>query len=205
MRFLLTAGKGKWFKGKHTASYLGLFLTFGLMGIWHGSERHYLLYGLYHAVLLCGYDWFARWNKQRKLWPDGPAWRVLNMFLTINAICFGLLIFSGRLTPPPPPPHEEVVETLTSDEIVGYVWERGKPNEPVGVDIVIDGSYIARLPAEELRPDLRARGYGDGRHGFRYTMPPWIHDGGSHIIEVKRADNGLTLLGSPRVVMCERR
>src|SRR5919198_1013190 len=36
MRFLLAAGKGKWFKGKHTASYLGLFLTFGLMGIWHG-------------------------------------------------------------------------------------------------------------------------------------------------------------------------
>ncbi len=99
MRFLLTAAKGKWFKGKHTANYLGLFLTFGLMGIWHGTESYYLIYGFYHAALLCGYDWFARWNKQSKFWPDGPIWRALNTVLTIHVVCFGLLIFSGRLSP----------------------------------------------------------------------------------------------------------
>jgi membrane protein involved in D-alanine export len=104
MRFLLTAGKAKWFKGKHTASYLGLFLTFGLMGIWHGTEAHYLIYGVYHAVLLCGYDAFARWNKKSKAWPDGPAWRVLNIVLTIHAVCFGLLIFSGHLNAHPSTP-----------------------------------------------------------------------------------------------------
>ena len=97
MRFLLTAAKGKWFKGKHTANYLGLFLTFGLMGVWHGTEWYYLLYGVYHAGLLCGYDWFARWNKTAKWWPDGPVWRALNVVLTIHVVCFGLLIFSGRL------------------------------------------------------------------------------------------------------------
>jgi membrane protein involved in D-alanine export len=97
MRFLLAAAKGKWFKGKHTASYLGLFLTFGLMGIWHGTQAHFIVYGLYHAAILSAYDWFARWNKQRKFWPDGPGWRVANIFLTLHAVCFGLLIFSGRL------------------------------------------------------------------------------------------------------------
>jgi membrane protein involved in D-alanine export len=97
MRFLLAAAKGKWFKGKHTASYIGLFLTFGLMGIWHGTQRHFIIYGFYHAALLSGYDWFARWNKQRKLWPDGPFWRAANILLTFHAVCFGLLIFSGRL------------------------------------------------------------------------------------------------------------
>ncbi|MES2572900.1 MAG: D-alanyl-lipoteichoic acid biosynthesis protein DltB, partial [Verrucomicrobiota bacterium] len=97
MRFLLAAARGKWFKGKHTASYFGLFLTFGLMGIWHGTQLHFILYGLYHAALLSGYDWFARWNKQRKLWPDGPVWRIVNMLLTFHAVCFGLLLFSGRL------------------------------------------------------------------------------------------------------------
>lgn len=102
MRFLLAAAKGKWFKGKHTSSYLGLFLTFGLMGVWHMTHRvelNYLIYGFYHAALLAGYDWFARWNKQRKLWPDTPAWRVANTIITIHAVCFGLLIFSGRLNP----------------------------------------------------------------------------------------------------------
>ncbi len=97
MRFLLTAAKGKWFKGKYTASYIGLFLTFGLMGLWHGSQLQYLIYGLYHATLPSGYDWFARWNKQHKLWGSGPALRALNIVLTVHAVCFGFLIFSGHL------------------------------------------------------------------------------------------------------------
>ena len=101
MRFLIAAGKGKWFKGKHTASYLGLWLTFGLMGVWHGIEGRYLIYGAYHATLLCGYDAFARWNKQTKCWPDKPAIRWLNIAITFHAVCFGLLIFSGKLTAHP--------------------------------------------------------------------------------------------------------
>jgi membrane protein involved in D-alanine export len=98
MRFLIAATKGKWFKGRHTASYLGLWLTFGLMGVWHGIQPHYLLYGAYHAALLCGYDAFARWNKQMKRWPDTRAWRIANIVITFHVICFGLLIFSGKLT-----------------------------------------------------------------------------------------------------------
>ena len=101
MRFLIAAAKGKWFKRRHTASYLGLWLTFGLMGIWHGIEPHFLLYGAYHAALLCGYDTFARWNKQMKRWPDTPAWRIANVVITFHVVCFGLLIFSGKLTQKP--------------------------------------------------------------------------------------------------------
>ena len=71
MRFLLAAAKGKWFKNKHTASYIGLFLTFGIMGVWHGTEWYYILYGIYHASLLCGYDSFARWNKTRNWFSGG--------------------------------------------------------------------------------------------------------------------------------------
>jgi membrane protein involved in D-alanine export len=106
MRFLIAATKGKWFKGRHTASYLGLWLTFGLMGVWHGIQPHYLLYGAYHAALLCGYDTFARWNKQMKRWPDTRAWRIANVVITFHVVCFGLLIFSGKLTqkPSPAPP-----------------------------------------------------------------------------------------------------
>jgi len=98
MRFLLAAAKGKWFKGKHTANYAGLFVTFGLMGVWHGLAWHYILYGLYHAGLLSGFDWFARWNKERKIWGDGMPWRVGSILLTFHAFAFGLLLFSGKLT-----------------------------------------------------------------------------------------------------------
>lgn len=97
MRFLLTAGKKKWFKGRHTASYLGLFLTFGLMGIWHGPHVYYILYGIYHAALLCGFDWFARWNKQRKIWGSTRGWHIAGVILTFHVVSFGLLLFSGHL------------------------------------------------------------------------------------------------------------
>lgn len=97
MRFLLAAMKGKWFKSKNTASYLGFFLSFGLMGLWHGTALHYIVYGLYQASLLSGYEFFSRWNKRRHWWGEGGLWRLASIFLTAHAVCFGFLIFSGRL------------------------------------------------------------------------------------------------------------
>ena len=41
-RFLIAATKGKWFKSKYLASYIGFFLMFGLMGLWHGTTPNYL-------------------------------------------------------------------------------------------------------------------------------------------------------------------
>jgi membrane protein involved in D-alanine export len=97
MRFVLAAGKGKWFQGRYTASHIGFLLSFGLMGLWHGIEPHYLVYGFYHAFLLIGYDVFARWNKQRQLWRQGLAWRVAGILVTFHIVAFGFLIFSGHL------------------------------------------------------------------------------------------------------------
>ncbi len=97
MRFVLAATKGKWFKGKYTASSLALLLNFVLIGMWHGLQPNYILYGLYHALLMIGYEWFSRWNKTRKVWGDGPVWRVAAVFITFNVVCFGFLIFSGHL------------------------------------------------------------------------------------------------------------
>jgi membrane protein involved in D-alanine export len=97
MRFVMAATKARWFKGRFTASHIGFFLSFGLMGLWHGIEPHYIIYGLYHACLLVGYDVFSRWNKERKLWGDGPLWRAAGVLVTVHAVCFGFLIFSGYL------------------------------------------------------------------------------------------------------------
>jgi membrane protein involved in D-alanine export len=104
MRFVMAATKGRWFKDRFLASYLGFFLGFGLMGLWHGTALHYLVYGLYHAALLVGHDLFVRWNKQRKLWGDGPLWRAAGVAVTFHLVCFGFLIFSGHLGPRPPAP-----------------------------------------------------------------------------------------------------
>ncbi|HEX7975273.1 MAG TPA: D-alanyl-lipoteichoic acid biosynthesis protein DltB, partial [Anaerolineales bacterium] len=66
-RFVFSALKGRWFKNPRTASYLGFFLSMGLMGVWHGLAARYIFYGLYHAILLVSHDWLSRWNKQKRL------------------------------------------------------------------------------------------------------------------------------------------
>ena len=101
MRFMLAAIKGKWFRSKYTAAYFANFLTFGLMGFWHGTAAHYLVYGLYHACLITGHDIFARWNRPQpdapaRFWGNSLAWQLAGVLLTIQAVCFGFLIFSGR-------------------------------------------------------------------------------------------------------------
>lgn len=96
MRFLMTATKQRWFRGKYTASYLGLLLTMETMGVWHGLAPQYLVYGIYHGILLVVVDVFSRWNKSHGL-LRGKFGEVLAAFLTFHAVCFGLLIFSGRL------------------------------------------------------------------------------------------------------------
>ena len=97
MRFVLAGTKGKWFRSRYTASYLGFFLSMGLMGLWHGTEAHYIAYGLYHAALLVLQDMLSRWNRAHHLWGAGLGWRIAGTVLTFNLVCFGFLVFSGRL------------------------------------------------------------------------------------------------------------
>lgn len=97
MRFVLAARKQGWIVDRHTASYAGFALSFGLMGLWHGTAAHYLLYGFYHAALMIGHEAFGRWNKRHRVWGEGPAWTVAGIAITFQAVCFGFLLFSGRL------------------------------------------------------------------------------------------------------------
>jgi membrane protein involved in D-alanine export len=98
MRFLLKAGKSKWFGGnRQIASYVGQFLTMGLMGAWHGLTPHYLVYGVYQAAMLVISDLIGRWNHQGRIIPNTGLAQAASIFATLNLFCFGLLIFSGHL------------------------------------------------------------------------------------------------------------
>lgn len=99
MRFLVAAMKGRWFRNEQIGSYAGFFLSFGLMGLWHGTALNYIAYGCYHACLLIGHDLFVRWNKKQHWVGAGPAWKAASIFVTANLVCFGFLIFSGRIGP----------------------------------------------------------------------------------------------------------
>ena len=97
MRFVLDSAKKKRFQNRYTASYVGYFLLFGIMGVWHGTQLRYILYGLYHAGLMISFDFLDRKNRTWKFWGTGPVWDLLAILVTLHFIMFGFLIFSGRL------------------------------------------------------------------------------------------------------------
>ncbi|WP_088186701.1 D-alanyl-lipoteichoic acid biosynthesis protein DltB [Desulfosporosinus sp. FKA] len=97
MRFVLDSAKKKRFNSRYTTSALGYLLLFLIMGIWHGIEWHYIVYGLYMAFLMIVFEYLERFNKEKHFWGNGKAWDMLARLITLQFTCFGLLIFSGRL------------------------------------------------------------------------------------------------------------
>ena len=96
-RFVMSALKGKWFKNPYTASYIGYVITMMTMGLWHGLELHYIVYGAYHGLLMCVNDILDNKVKGFKKLKRNPKWQPLFCIITIQLFSFGLLIFSGRL------------------------------------------------------------------------------------------------------------
>ncbi|EUJ32196.1 D-alanine esterification of lipoteichoic acid and wall teichoic acid [Listeria floridensis FSL S10-1187] len=95
MRLVFWLTKKKWFKSKFTIAYIAYFVNFFIMGIWHGLHWYYIVYGLYQALLIVGFDIFERINKKYKFYPKNKITYVIGMFITFNFVCFGFLIFSG--------------------------------------------------------------------------------------------------------------
>ena len=100
MRFVFFATKNKLLKNRYTISYIGAFLNFFIMGIWHiqgNAVAQYIIYGLYHAVLFILFDIFERKNKKYKFWPNNKFTHIVSIIFTFHFVCFGFLIFSGYL------------------------------------------------------------------------------------------------------------
>jgi len=96
MRFVFWMTKKKWIKSRNMTSNLGYLLLFLLMGFWHGLEIQYILYGLYHALLMIGYNTFEQFNKKHKWWPQTSFTRIVSIVITFHFVCFGFYIFSGH-------------------------------------------------------------------------------------------------------------
>ena len=185
MRFLLAAGRGKWFRSMHTAAILGYFLAFGLMGLWHGIEPHYIVYGLYQATLLSAFHIFSTWNKANRYWRDGVLSNALAVFITFHFVCFGLLIFSGRIGSSPLPHQVGKIERADCNEISGWVWDKSKPNAQFYIELWDGEQCSMAFSAHQFRLDLLDAGYGHSRHAFRIPTPPVFKDGHSHLMHLR--------------------
>ncbi|MBP0724338.1 D-alanyl-lipoteichoic acid biosynthesis protein DltB [Bacillus sp. RG28] len=97
MRMVFFLTKKKVIKNRQAISYIGYFTLFLLMGLWHGLQWNYIVYGLYQAIIMCSFDWFEQFNKKRKIWKNNKVTHVISVLITFHFICFGFLIFSGHL------------------------------------------------------------------------------------------------------------
>jgi hypothetical protein len=87
----------------------------------------------------------------------------------------------------------------TRERISGWVREVAF-DAPVGVEVLDNGVVLARVLANQMRPDLVEAGIGTGLHGFEIVIPGGLSPLMRHVIEVRREDGGSPLPGSPIVL-----
>ena len=84
-------------KNKLVIATIAFMINMFVMGVWHGLELNYIVYGLYHGVLLSACEIFQKKSKfykahKKAKWFIGVSW-----FITLHLVMFGFFIFSGRL------------------------------------------------------------------------------------------------------------
>jgi YD repeat-containing protein len=82
----------------------------------------------------------------------------------------------------------------------GWAWDQDQPNKPIMVALYSDGQLVATTLADQLRPDITSTTNDDGRHGFRFTIPDSLRDGGSHTLSVQVQGTNYTLGYSPKII-----
>ncbi|MDD3185143.1 MAG: D-alanyl-lipoteichoic acid biosynthesis protein DltB [Anaerostipes sp.] len=96
-RFIMLSMKKKWFPTRLFGASVGFIINMFVMGLWHGPSVHYILYGLYHGVLLALTEIYQKKSKFYKRNKKKKVYRFVSWFITFQLVMFGFLIFSGQL------------------------------------------------------------------------------------------------------------
>ena len=88
----MKAIKKKWFKTKLTGAAIGFIINMFVMGIWHGLSWNYIIYGLYHGVLLALLEIYQKKSKFYKRNKNKKLYKVISWFITFQLV---FVILSG--------------------------------------------------------------------------------------------------------------
>ena len=124
--------------------------------------------------------------------------------LTRCAIVVLVFLAAGgcrRSAKPAAPSHEGHLERVSNTEIVGWAWERAKPDAPVEVELLDDNVPIAVVKADGYRVDLAKAGLGNGKHKFRHAVPARLKDGKPHFITARIVGTKIALQNGPQVLL----
>lgn len=87
--------KFKTFSNAQTTAIASYLITMFTMGAWHGINASYILYGLYHGVIL-GVTECAQKTSFYKAQKSKKLFVVISTLLTFHLVMFGFFIFSGK-------------------------------------------------------------------------------------------------------------
>ena len=105
-RIVMRSMRHKWFKTRLTTAMVAYMLNMIFMGFWHGLSWSYIIYGVYHGVLMAGFEWYQKKSKFYKKYKQKTAYKVVSWFVTMHLVMIGLLIFSEK-------PYEFIIKLLT--------------------------------------------------------------------------------------------
>lgn len=93
---------------------------------------------------------------------------------------------------------EGYLDAVSREQIRGWAWNPATPDTPVAIQILDNGKLIATTVANGLRPDVELSGRAL-RCGFDVILPVGLSPFSRHVIEVRRASDGM-LLSHPHVL-----
>ena len=79
-------------------TYLNLFLTMMICGLWHGAAWTFVAWGTVHGAALCLHKAFSAWRKKRGH-GGGPLWDAVCVFLTFQYASLSAVIFRAESLP----------------------------------------------------------------------------------------------------------
>ncbi len=112
---------------------------------------------------------------------DGFALQLVQQRIAARAGVFAPIEPAGAL--------RGFVDLATPERVCGWAQDADSPEEPVALEIVVNGTPVLCLLANAYRADLREAGFGSGCHAFDMVVP----EGRNGLIEVRRVTDGSAL------------
>ncbi|MBI2009615.1 MAG: MBOAT family protein [Candidatus Chisholmbacteria bacterium] len=76
-----------------TTTIRNTFIAMGLSGLWHGSQWHFVVWGLYHGVLLVGYRGYKLAIPENRFVHLKPLVSIMSVVVTFFLVTIGWLLF----------------------------------------------------------------------------------------------------------------